>query len=277
MRARIRRELLLLAAGCGAALLPWFGAAHAQECAVGFEDAEFFIEVNATDGDAGVQLMLDGEGWNDLEMVDPLQSLILEISASDGPGGSIVAQGLTELFFESAEPSFEAQTLQELFDLFPEGEYELTGVTTEGEEICGTAEFTHDIPAAPEPTVKVKGNGKKVTICWPPVEDPFEDPNGAAVGEEIEIEMYRVVVEALDEEGEGLQTLDVELPSTALCLSIPREFLRLSEAGEFSFEVIATEESGNQTIFADEFGVSGEEGEQAAEGSRRHRSRGHDD
>ncbi len=217
---------------------------------VEFDDAEFFIEINGTDGDAGVQLKLDGEGWNRLEMTNPIGGVLLELEA-DG-NEAIGLQGLTEFFFESAEPSFDDQTLAELFALFPEGEYEFEGTTTEGELIVATAEFTHNIPAIPEPEVLVYDNGD-VQITWELVEDAFDDPNGAPVGDDIEIDAYRVIVEALDEEGEGLQTMDIELPATSQRISIPEEFLALSPADEFKFEVIATEDSGNQTIFEGEF------------------------
>lgn len=232
-------------------------AAFAQDSFVGqamaqveFDDAEFFIEINGTDGDAGVQLKLDGEGWNSLEMTNPIGGILLELQADENE--SIGFQGLTEFFFESAEPSFDDQTLAELFALFPEGEYEFEGTTTEGETIIATAEFTHNIPAIPEPEVIVfDDNG--VQITWEMVEDAFDDPNGAPVGDDIEIDMYRVIVEALDEEGEGLGKLDVELPATSERITIPREFVALSPVGEFKFEVIATEESGNQTIVEGEF------------------------
>jgi hypothetical protein len=196
--------------------------------------------------------MLDGEGWNYLEIIDPDGFTILELTAKEA--GSIGTQGLTEFFFESAKPSFEGQTLAELFLLFPEGEYEFEGTTTEGDSICGTAELTHNLPGIPEPNVDADDDGE-ARVCWDEVEDPFDDRRDppADVGDEIEIDMYRVVVEALDEEGEGLETLDVELPASGRCLSIPPEFLALSPAGEFKFEVIATEESGNQTIFEGEF------------------------
>ena len=147
-----------------------------------------------------------------------------------------------------------AQSLQELLDLFPEGEYEFVGLTTDGEGICGTAEFTHNIPAKPDPEVCVE-DGDEGRVCWDAVDDEFDDPYGAEVGDEIEIEMYRVVAEALDEEGEGLETLDIELPVDALCMGLPEEFVDLSPSGEFKFEVIATEESGNQTIFEAEFAL----------------------
>ena len=64
---------------------------------------------------------------------------------------------------------------------------------------------------------------------------------------------------ALDEEGEGLETLDIELPARSRRMSIPPEFLALSPVGEFKFEVIATEDSGNQTIFEDEFSLEDDE------------------
>jgi len=220
---------------------------------VEFDDAEFFIEINGTDGDAGVQLELDGEGWNSLQMTNPIGGVFLEVNADEN--GSIGLQGLTEFFFESAEPSFDDQTLAELFALFPEGEYSFEGTTTEGETIVATAEFTHNIPAIPETEVIVFGDDG-VQITWIPVEDAFADPNGAPVGEDIEIDMYRVIVEALDAEGEGLETLDVELPATSQRITVPREFVALSPEGEFKFEVIATEESGNQTIYEGEFDLS---------------------
>jgi hypothetical protein len=260
MRQGVFGRAVVMVATVLALGLVGFGHARAQECDIEFADAEFFIEINGTDGDAGVQLDLDGEGWNELEMVDPNGIVILELSAP--PGGGIGMQGLTELFFESAEPSFDEQPLQELFDLFPEGEYEFEGVTTEGESICATAEFTHNVPAIPEPEVEVEvecdedGEAEiEVEICWEAVEDPFDDPNGADVGDEIEIDMYRLIVSALDEEGEENETLDVELPADALCMDLPEEFIELSPVGEFKYEVLATEESGNQTIFEDEFSI----------------------
>jgi hypothetical protein len=45
------------------------------------------------------------------EVFDPNGQQILDFSAN----GSVEQQGITELFFESAEPSFEEQTLEELF------------------------------------------------------------------------------------------------------------------------------------------------------------------
>lgn len=211
-----------------------------------FADAEFFIEINATDGDAGVQLNLDGEGWNALMMEDPNGEIILGVVAK--PSESIGMQGLTEFFFESAEPSFDDQTLAELFALFPEGTYRFFGVTTEGDDIEAEAELTHNLPGQPQPTAITRGN-HMVTIKWPAVESEFVDPNGAPVGDDIEIDQYILVVEVLDEEGEGQETMQIEVPPDLRRMTLPKEFVKLSPEGAFKFEVIAKEESGNQTIF----------------------------
>lgn len=254
---------------CGAMVLA-VGTPATAQCDGAVElEADFFIEINGSDGDAGVQLMLDGEGWNHLTMTDPDGFTILEVDADDL--GSIGIQGLTEFFFESAEPSFDDQSLEELFVLFPEGGYVFEGETTGGEPACVVAELTYNLPAIPEATIKtVRGT---TTISWKPVNGPFEDPGNppADVGDEIEIEMYRVIVEALDEEGEGLQTLDVELPANAHRLTIPKEFVRISPEREFKFEVIATEESGNQTILEGEFSLHGDDDQESGQRSRRGR------
>ena len=95
-------------------------------------DAEIFFEINDTDGDAGIQVFLDGEGWDVMELRGP-NGLEFSIAAQKGIG----MQGITEFFFESAEPSFDVQTLEELLALFPEGEYKFKGFTTEGRRLKG--------------------------------------------------------------------------------------------------------------------------------------------
>ena len=65
-------------------------------------------------------------------------------------------QGLTELFFESAEPTFDELDPEVFFARFPEGVYEWEGLTTEYEEIEGEVFLSHIIPAAP--VVAMVGN-----------------------------------------------------------------------------------------------------------------------
>ncbi len=66
----------------------------AKSDVIEFDDVEFFIEVNSTDEDAGVQLSLDGEQWKSLKIFDPDGQQILNVKAK----GSLNIQGLTEFF-----------------------------------------------------------------------------------------------------------------------------------------------------------------------------------
>ena len=51
-----------------------------DECIEEF-DVDWFIEINSTDGDAGAQLLLDGEQWKKLEIEDPDGDEILDVKA----------------------------------------------------------------------------------------------------------------------------------------------------------------------------------------------------
>ena len=60
------------------------------QSAIHFEEIDFFIEVNSTDGDAGVQLNLDGEQWKSLMIFNPDGDKLLDVNTS----GSFMIQGL---------------------------------------------------------------------------------------------------------------------------------------------------------------------------------------
>jgi hypothetical protein len=53
----------------------------------------------------------------------------------------------------------------EFLELFPEGEYEFEGKLRDGGEICGTAEFSHNLPGAPDTEAELDGDGNLV-ISW---------------------------------------------------------------------------------------------------------------
>ena len=190
--------------------------------------------------------MLDGVGWNELEMTDPLGNVILEVDAADGPGGSVGVQGLTEFFFESAEPSFEEQTLEELLALFPRGIYRFRGTTTEGRPLKGRARLTHALPAGPVLLFPVDGeevDPDDAVFTWLPVADP---PGSEIVG-------YEVVVEC--EEPEFTKTT-ARVGADVTSITVPPEVLGQEDADECKWEVLAIEESGNQTIAEAEFEIS---------------------
>ena len=107
------------------------------------EVARIYIEYNETDNDLGFHVFLDGEDWKELKIVNPRGRVVFEV---EGEGG-YEALGMTELFFEGAEPTLDEVPLEELLAMFPEGRYRFVGETVEEERITGTARLTHNVPA----------------------------------------------------------------------------------------------------------------------------------
>ena len=195
------------------------------------EGAEFFSEYNASDRDAGVQVSLDGDGWEWIEIYNPAGKRIYRF-AVDNVAMKI---GITELFFESSEPSFEVLPFAELLKMYPEGKYEFVGKTVEGEKFESKTTLTHKIPAGPvaSPAAHTVVDPENTVIAWEPVTRP----------EGIHIVSYQVTVER----NNPLRIFDVQnLPSSAKYMKVPPEFLEYDTS--YQFEVLAREESGNQTI-----------------------------
>jgi len=199
------------------------------------DDAAIFIEINDTDGDAGIQIFLDGEGWDSMQVRKPDGNVILNIAAED----SIGRQGITELFFESAEPSFDVQTLDELLALFPEGIYRFKGTTTGGKKLKGKARLTHALPDAPvfiRPQEDQSVFFDDAVIEWRPVPDPA---GSRIVG-------YEVIVEDDDD-----RTFAIDLPRAGRSVRVPPEFMERNR--DYKVEILAIEKGGNKTISEREF------------------------
>ena len=62
-----------------------------------------------------------------LTIEDPNGKNILRVKV----GGRLKRQGLTEIFFESAEPTFDELSPQGFFNRFPKGTYEIEGKRSE--------------------------------------------------------------------------------------------------------------------------------------------------
>lgn len=205
--------------------------------AIPLDDAEIRIEINATDQDAGIQIFLDGEGWDVCEVSAPDGFPVVIIQAS----GSVGIQGITELFFESAEPSLEEQPLEDLLDLFPKGNYKIDCITTEGQQLNGSARLTHKIPDGPEILSPAEGAAldptMPVVIEWESVTEAFPGSEPGVV-----IAGYEIIVEQL----KGGLTFSITLPATATSVTVPPEFIEPKT--EYKFEVLAIEKGGNQTI-----------------------------
>ncbi len=215
------------------------GVAVPEAWAVKLEEAEIFFEINDTDGDAGIQVFLDGEGCRRMRVFDPDGNKIIDFRT----GGSVSIQGIAELFFESSEPSFKVQPLEDLLALFPEGRYKFRGRTTEGESLGGRARLTHVLPGAP---MLIFPNDEAVdpedaVFEWAPVADPAGS----------EIVTYEVIVECEEPE---LREFDAIVDATVTSITVPPEF-RLQGGEECKWEVLARETSGNQTISEVEFEI----------------------
>ena len=237
-----------------------------------FDVAEVFFELNDTDGDLGIHALIDGEPWKRLAIEDQNERRVLNVRVN----GRLRRQGLTEIFFESAEPPFDELAPAEFFDRFPEGTYEVEGWTLEGEELEGETEITHRMPAPPAPLVN--GNpmaiqcddeepgydatavGTPVTITWPAVNSTHPGLGYPQGSPDITIYNYEVVVET-ELEGPGGEefttVFSALIPPDITEMTIPEEFL--GQGDTFKYEVLAREESWNQTAVESCFEIDGDE------------------
>jgi hypothetical protein len=203
------------------------------------DEATMIVEVNATDGDAGLQVFLDGEPWRRMILTAPGGREIAAVKTKS----RLRHYGLTELFSESSEPSFKEFPLKQFKKLFPEGRYHFVGTTIEGDRLVGKARLSHDIPKGPNITSPVDGSTVppgSVVASW----SPPPEPSG------ISIVGYRAIVERED----PLRVFSVDLPASVTSVTVPAEFL---ESGtKYKLEVQAIEASGNQTLKEIEFRVA---------------------
>jgi hypothetical protein len=214
-----------------------------------FSKVRIFIEFNATDNDVGVQVLLDGEPWKSLKIKGPNGSQLLSINTD----GSLKKQGLTELFFESSEPSLAEVPLAEFLKRFPAGRYEFEGITVEGDELEGEAKLTHVIPAGPViVSPQDECDSKDCVIEWQKVTQKIP---GSGQGT-LKIVAYQVIAARVDNDNLGAapRTFDIKLKATGAAtqkVTIPPEFLESGK--EYEFEVLAIEAGGNQTISSSSF------------------------
>ena len=203
--------------------------------------ATMIIEYNSSAEDIGVQFFLDlSEGWQEMEIFDPRGQ---EIFGAETEGRLTRQGGGTELFLESVEPPIADLPFAKFFRRFPEGTYRFRGRDAKGNRITGEAEFTHDIPAGPEILLPKPAPGTEcavgvpargAVIAWNPVTQSID-------GDPLNIVRYEVIVENDD------LNFDVKFPAqTGTMLTVSLELLQ--PGTDYVGEVLAVEESGNQTI-----------------------------
>jgi len=191
--------------------------------------SRIYWEYNSSANDLGVHVTLDGQNWKRLKIFRPNESLLFDVRGF-GPYQDL---GMTELFFEGAEPNLDDFPLANLLALFPEGEYDFEGITVEGDDIEGESMFSHAIPAGPRVLAQV-GSNNLLRIVWSPVTSPPPGfPNRPIV-----ISGYQVIV----------GSFQVTLPGHVTSVTVPPEFVQSLAPGPQSFEVLAIEAGGNQTL-----------------------------
>lgn len=235
-------------------------AGEHDEDEIPFAEAHLFFELNNTDGDLGIHALIDGEPWKRLRIEDATERSMLNVNIH----GRLRRQGLTEFFFESAEPTFDDLPPDTFFNRFPPGSYEIEGITLDGIEMESETNITHAMPAPPNPTVNgtavamqcddeepgfdaptVAGD---VVIAWDPVTLTHPSLGNPQSSPDISIHNYQVVVEVefdLDNGDEFTSIFSVILPPDVTEMTIPGEFLEQSDS--FKYEVLAREDSWNQT------------------------------
>ncbi len=209
--------------------------------------AKMLIEHNATDEDTGFQLAVDGDAWKRLDIIGEDGKRVMSVRAR----GRMRRVGFTEMFFETQEPENAEVPIPRMLANLPEGEYDFEGVTVEGEKIEGEAELTHAIPAGPVLIAPSEGSTVDSTmdlvVEWQAVTTTI-------YGAPVNVTHYQLIVEEdvpFGHPGFGRSLYSVHVPASITSLRVPFEFL--APATAYSFEVLALEESGNQTLSSGEF------------------------
>lgn len=236
MESKSRFVFAALAGVC----MGWSAGTHGLE----LSEAELFLELNNTDGDLGIHCSVDGGPYERLKIKTEQGATALQVEAHGRAG----KHGLTQLFFESAEPNFEELPPEEFFARFPEGVYTIE-VEYLGEEAEEDVELSHVMPAPP-PNVRVNGipaaascDSDPLPVVTPPVLIDWEPvteshPEIGRQGE-FEIDRYQFFVDV------GDNSLAIDLPPTLTEFLIPESIT--APGGQFKFEIIARADNLNNT------------------------------
>jgi hypothetical protein len=220
-----------------------------EQKAVQLKQAKLIIEHNATDEDTGFQGFLDGEGWRQIEVIGP-EGAVLRFEGC----GKVGSLGLTELFFETVEPENSRVPINAMLARLPAGEYVFKGIRMENGVSQGTtvgrACLTHTIPEGPvliSPKKDETVQTDALTVSWHPVTTSLD-------GKPLEIIAFQLIIEK-DEAPHpnmiGKRCLSMYLPASVTNITIPKGFLEPGTA--YKWEVLAIEESGNQTLSSSQF------------------------
>jgi hypothetical protein len=250
--------MLLFAAG--AALASATPAAIASDTEP-FKQTNIHFETNASACDMGIQISFDSDGVAEGSVKDPNGQIVYRFGSVGGPE---VTHNITEGFQERVEPQIieleralgcerdeeEPEIwLTQLLSAWPAGKYVFRG-SSEGANFRGVAPLSHKVPAGPEVLAPEDGEvvpaDHDVRIRWNKVTQPIIPELGP-----VSVVGYHVVVADVTHSeplppGKIPAQLDVDLPSSAASVLVPKQFLLPNRI--YEFEILATEAGGNQTI-----------------------------
>jgi hypothetical protein len=202
---------------------------------VPFKESRIYIEFNQTANDLGYHISLDAEDWQRLQIVNPVGRMVFAVEGFN----AYQRLGMTELFFEGAEPNLDEFPLDQLLALFPEGIYTFQGKTVEEEDLVSASTLSHAVPNGPSGVAAALGPNGSLVISWNAVTTvPANFP-----ARPISIVGYQLIV----------KPFQVTVPATVTSVTVPPEFVRTLPAGEILFEVLAIDVSGNQSITESSF------------------------
>jgi hypothetical protein len=247
-------RLTSLVAGAGTLVMSIPASFGQEGPELPFDEAQLYFELNHTDGDLGIHGLIDGDAWKSLEIEGPGEKLLMNVWIRN----ALRRQGLTEIFFESDEPSFDELSPAAFFKRFPEGIYEIEGITLDGEELEAELRLSHVMPGPPG-GIKVNGKNSAVNCDaanLPVVTEPVTlDWNAVtkshpAIGKpnvNVTVLSYEVVGE-IEREGMNPEVLvfSALLPRNVTIFEFPESFTALAE-DEMKFEIVTKLTNGNQT------------------------------
>ncbi|MGH8130059.1 MAG: hypothetical protein ACRES3_04300 [Steroidobacteraceae bacterium] len=247
------RKLLLLAIGAGAMAMSTQVGLGQDGGELPFEEAQLYFELNHTDGDLGIHGLIDGDAWKSLEIEGPNEQLLMNVWIRN----NLRRQGMTEIFFESDEPTLDELPAAAFFRRFPQGIYEIEGITLDDEELEAKIRLSH-VMAGPPGNVRVNGKlaAKNCDAVLPVVSEPVtlnwnavtkSHPTIGTPGVDVAVQQYQVVGE-IEREGRTPDVLvfAVDLPPGRTIFEFPEDFTGLAD-GEMKFEIVTKLRNGNQT------------------------------
>ena len=101
--------------------------------------------MNHSAGDLGIHAEIDGGPWTSLEIEGPGDRSLLSLVGK----GRLRQQGLTQLAFESAEPTFDELDPADFFARFPEGTYDIEARRQGGGAFESEVYLSHVLAAPP--------------------------------------------------------------------------------------------------------------------------------